>query len=323
MWPQPMKTMKTPLTLITCCAAAVSTLDAGVEAPVSVPPAVASAGGFDSVRRPITNPTLFDLAIPRTQVRPIFIYQSMPDRISSALGKLNLGGDFSVVALQFEYALNERFSIVAMKDGWIDFNPDATLAESHGLADLAAGVKYAFILDPAQQFALSGSVTVELPTGDDDAWQGNGDGALGINISTVKLSGPWQFAGALGVNIPFDSGEESTTGFLSAHAGYNLTERLYALAEVNWYHVFSSGNGSANFTKHVGGAVPAVVGFEGGDLVNFGAANPEKNIVTAALGLRYKLTDRADVGVAYQVPLTDDEDNLMKSRVTVDLVFTF
>lgn len=28
--------------------------------------------------RPITNPTLFDLAVPRTQLHPIFIYNSIP-----------------------------------------------------------------------------------------------------------------------------------------------------------------------------------------------------------------------------------------------------
>ena len=303
----------------TLCAAVLTT--AAFAGPAAIIPP--SQGGFDDVRRPITNPTLFDLAIPRTQVRPVFIHQKMPNQINSSLGKLNLGGDFNVYALQFEYALNERFSIVAMKDGYIDYNPDATLSSASGFADIAAGVKYAFILDPANQLAVSGSLTVEFPTGDDDVWQGNGDGAVGINVAAVKISGCWQYAGAVGVHLPLDTDAESTTGFVSAHVGYNVTDKLYALAEVNWYHVISDGDGEKQFNNHVGGAVPAVVGFEGGDLVNFGASNPASDIVTAAVGLRYKIADNADLGVAYEIPLTDEEDGLMESRITVDLVFTF
>ncbi|MBK1854376.1 transporter [Verrucomicrobiaceae bacterium 5K15] len=312
---------KNILTTALGAAALTSGVLAGPDAVTLTPPATES--GFDQVRRPITNPTLFDLAIPRTQVRPIYIHQSMPNSINSSLGKLALGGDFSVYALQFEYALNERFSIVAMKDGYIDFNPDNTLSNASGFADIAAGVKYAFILDPVKQLAVSGSLTVEFPTGDDDVWQGNGDGAVGLNVAAVKLSGSWQFAGAVGVHLPFDTDAESTTGFASAHVGYNVTDRLYALAEMNWYHVISDGNGENQFTDHVGGAVPSVVGFEGGDLVNFGASNPESNIVTAAIGLRYKLADNADLGIAYEIPLTDEEDGLMEDRITVDLVVTF
>lgn len=307
------------LTSALCAATLTTGAMAGSAAAIPAP----AQDGFANVRRPITNPTLFDLAIPRTQVRPVFIHQKMPGRINSSLGKLDLGGDFNVYALQFEYALNDRFSIVAMKDGYIDFNPDATLSRESGFADIAAGVKYALVLDPARQLAVSGSLTVEFPTGDDDVWQGNGDGAVGINVAAVKLSGCWQYAGALGVHLPFDTDAESTTGFASAHLGYNVTEKLYALAEVNWHHVFSSGNGNKQFNSHVGGAVPSVAGFEGGDLVNFGAASPSKDIVTAAIGLRYKLSGSADLGAAYEVPLTDEEDGIMKSRITVDLVFTF
>ncbi|MGB0775527.1 MAG: transporter, partial [Akkermansiaceae bacterium] len=294
---------------------------AGTETALPEPAQV--SGGFENVRRPISNPTLFDLAIPRTQVRPIYLHQNMPNKINSSLGKLDLGGDFTVMALQFEYAVNERFSIVAMKDGYIDFDPSATLSNATGFADLAAGVKYAFILDPANQLAVSGSAVIELPTGDDDVWQGNGDGALSLNVSAVKLTGNWQLAGALGVHLPFDTDDESTTAFASAHVGYSVTDRLYALAELNWYGVLSDADGNANFKKHVGGAVPAVIDFEGGDLVNFGASDPNSNIVTAAVGLRYKLNNRVDLGIAYEFPLTDEEDNLMENRITLDMVVTF
>lgn len=280
--------------------------------------------GFAAARRPISNPTLFDLAVPRTSVHAIYMHQKMPSKIALAGGgSLPLGGDFNVYALQFEYALNDRFSIIATKDGYIDFNPDNTLNKDEGFADIAAGVKYAFILDPVAQLAVSGSLVVELYTGDSDVFQGNGDGAVNLNVAALKLSNDWQFAGALGVQLPLDTDEESTTSFLSAHVGYNITNRLYALAEVNWYHVLSEGNGTANFGPQLGSTVPSAAGFEGGDLINFGTANPAKDIVTAAVGVRYKLCENADLGLAYEIPLTDEEKNLMESRITLDLVLTF
>ncbi len=299
-------------------AAASSTVLAGPVAPVSAP------AGFEAARRPISNPTLFDLALPRTNAHPVYLHQTLPSSVKLANGaNLALGGNLNLYAVQFEYALNDRFSIAAVKGGYVDFNPDNNLNEDEGFADLAAGVKYAFILDPVQQFALSGSLAVELYSGDSSVFQGNGDGAVNLSVAALKLADKWQFAGSVGVHLPFDEDEESVTSFLSAHVGYNVTDKLYALAEVNWFHVISEGDGSANFGPQGGSTVPALAGFEGGDLINLGTANPESDIVTAAIGLRYKICDFADLGVAYEIPLTDEEENLMKSRITVDAVFTF
>ncbi len=82
-----------------------------------------------SVLRP--NPALFDLATP-TNIRPIFIHHLLPDTVNTTAGDLPVGGDVQVYALQAEFALNERFSLVATKDGFIDFNPDATLSRDGG-----------------------------------------------------------------------------------------------------------------------------------------------------------------------------------------------
>ncbi len=286
------------------------------------------AAGFDAARRPISNPTKFDLALPRTSVHPIYMYHRLPSKINTSLAKLDLGGDVNLFALQFEYAFNERLSLVATKDGYVDFNPDNTLDSETGFADLAAGLKYAFVLDPVEQLAVSGSAIIELPTGDEEIFQGNGDGGLDITVSALKLHEKWQFAGALGAYLPFDNDEESTTGFASAHVGYNLTEKWYILGELNWFTVLSRGEGTAAFGNPSAlpdTAVSGIVEFEGGDLFNLGAVNSGKNrdIVTAAVGLRYKICDMADLGVAYELPLTDEENNLMDDRITVDLVLTF
>ena len=292
---------------------------------ITTPAPTSSGDGFAQARRPISNPTLFDLALPTTNLHPIFIYHSLPDQINTRLGPVAVGGDVEVYALQFEIAINDRLSIVATKDGYVDMNPEGvTLSDETGFANLGAGLKYAFILDPASGTALSGTATFELPTGNSDVFQGEGDGAVNLIVSGLKLMDEWQFAAGAGVQIPF-SDEQSTTSFLSAHASYEVNKWFIPLVEINWFHVIESGNGTGNYPDQVGGLVPAVIDFEGGDFFNVGAANSHRNrdLVTAAVGFRSRLTDSIDVGAAYELPLTDEEDSLMESRVTLDLIWKF
>jgi hypothetical protein len=227
-------------------------------------------------------------------------------------------------ALQFEIALNDRLSIVATKDGYVDVNPDSTLSSQSGFANLGAGLKYAFILNPVSKTALSGTATLELPTGNSDVFQGEGDGTLNLILSGLQLVNNWQFAAGTGVQIPF-SDQQSTEGWMSTHVSYEVCSWFIPLAELNWFHVLESGNGTGNYPSQVGGAVPAVIKFEGGDLFNLGAANSHDNrdLVTAAFGFRSRLTDFIDAGVAYEIPLTDKDNSLMEERLTVDLVWKF
>jgi hypothetical protein len=287
---------------------------------------VATADGFAQARRPISNPTLFDLALPGTNIHPIFIYHGLPDHVNTALGKLPVGGDVEVYALQFEIALNDRLSIVATKDGYVDFNADGDgiLSEETGFANLGAGLKYAFILDEASRTALSGTMTFELPTGNSDVFQGEGDGAANLILNGLKLVDDWQFAGSIGAQIPF-SDEQSTMGFISAHASYELCQYFIPLVELNWFHVIDAGDGTGNFPSQVGGLVPAAVEFEGGDVFNLGAVNSTENrdLVTAAVGFRARISDSLNVGAAYEIPLTDEEDSVIDGRVTIDLIWNF
>ena len=296
------------------------TVPSGNKAPIPAP----VSDGFEKARRPISNPTLFDLALPTSNVRPIFLYHSLPDQISAGGGQLPLGGDVQLYALQFEVALNDRTSIVATKDGYVDMNFDNTLEDSSGFANLGGGLKYAFLRDPVSKTALSGSLTFEFPTGNSEVLQGEGKGLANAMVSGLKLVDDWQFAGGVGIQIPF-SDEQSMTSWMSAHVSYEVTPWFIPLVEVNWFHVLDAGDGSGNFGNQAGGAVPAVVQFEGGDLFNLGATNAgdNKNFVSAAVGFRSRITDSITAGAAYEIPLTNEEDSLMQSRVTVDLIWRF
>lgn len=318
-----MKTTTTTLGLL----GLITTLSgAGTIIPDIASPATKSSNnGFGNARRPISNPTLFDLALPTTNLHPIILHHRLPSSVNTTINpNLPLGGDVQLYALQFEIAMNERLSIVATKDGYVDFNPDSTLTKSSGFANLGAGLKYAFLLDPVSQTAISGTMAFELPTGNSDVLQGEGKGSVNMILNGLKLIDDWQFAASAGAQIPF-SNEQSTNGFISTHASYEVCSWFIPLVELNWFHVLDAGNGAGNFSGQVGGAVPGVINFEGGDLFNIGGVNSGRNrdFVTTAFGFRSRLTDAATLGFTYEIPLTEDGDSLMKDRVTLDLVWAF
>lgn len=282
--------------------------------------------GFENARRPISNPTLFDLALPTTNVHAIAMYQHLPDFVDTTVGPLPMGGDVQVYALQFEIALNDRLSIVATKDGYVDINPDTKplWSSQSGFANIGAGIKYAFIYDDPSATAVSGTFTFEFPTGNHDVFQGEGDGAANLIVSGLKLWDDFQLAGGAGLHLPFD-GQMATTSFVSAHASYEVCRWFIPLVEMNWHHVLDAGNGRPNFFSQAGGGVPVVATFEGSDLLNFGASNASQNrdFVTAAIGFRSRLTDHLDAGLAYEIPLTSKEDGVMDDRITLDLLWRF
>ncbi|OYV06771.1 MAG: hypothetical protein CFE26_04460 [Verrucomicrobiales bacterium VVV1] len=289
-------------------------------------PTSSTSDGFANARRPISNPTLFDLALPTTNIHPLIMFHQLPDFVQTTAGLVPMGGDVQVYALQFEIALTDRLSFVANKDGYVDINPDTTplWSDQSGFANLGAGFKYAFILDPASGTALSGTMTFEIPTGNHDVFQGEGNGGVNLILNGLKLVGDWQFAGSAGVQIPF-SDQQATSSFVSAHASYEVCKYFIPLIELNWFHVLDTGDGRPNFFSQAGGAVPVIAQFEGGDLLNFGAGNAfaNRDFVTAAIGFRSRLMDNVDAGVAYEFPLTSEENGIMKDRITVDVVWKF
>lgn len=277
--------------------------------------------------RPITNPTLFDLAVPRTQLHGIFIHNTMPSSVEIAGGGLvPLNGDFQLYAVQFEYAFNDRLSLNATKDGYIVFDPDSTLADHEGFANVALGPKYAWLLKPEQGLASNFQLLYEIPMGNTDVWQGEGDGVFVPSMSTLKLAGNWQFANQFGFKLPVDSDAESTMFYTSAHVSYKVCEWIRPVVEVNWFRVIDEGDGRARFGDQIGGALPSVIAFEGGDLVNWGALNAgdNKDFVTGAVGFRLTPPGKPfNIGFAWETPLTDDQAGLIESRFTVDMVFHF
>ena len=272
--------------------------------------------------RPVSNPVWSDNADVGTSIHPIYMYHQLPDQVSAVPGKVPLGGDVSVFAVQAEIKLADNLSLIAVKDGYIDFNPDNTLTPDEGFADLAAGLKYVFLRQ--EGLTASARVVAELPTGDDEVWQGNGDGVIVPGVVVSRNNGNLQTSGTAGLMAALDDGD-STMSYAAAHLSYAVTEMIVPLVEVNYLHVIDAGDGGKRFNNQADGAVPSIVRFEGNDLINLGASNAEDNpdYVSMAVGARLLLTESLDVGAAYEFMLTDDEESLTKDRVTVDAVVRF
>ena len=94
--------------------------------------------------RPISNPVYSDLPDVGLRVHPIIMLHELPSTLNTELGDVPAGGDVQIYALQFEIPLGDDLSLIAVKDGYVDIDPDATLSKESGMADLAAGLKWVF-----------------------------------------------------------------------------------------------------------------------------------------------------------------------------------
>ncbi|MDO9043562.1 MAG: hypothetical protein Q7U64_14665 [Desulfocapsaceae bacterium] len=294
-------------------------------------PQLGWAGDFDSFSMPVSNPVYNGDARNVTMVRPIMLWQSLPDRIKVNIGgvesELDLGGDVQGAAMQFSYAFNERFSLVAVKDGYINCEPDNTLSDHSGWIDIAAGLQYSFLYEPAQNFIMTGRLVYESTSGNSDVYQRNGDGNLAPSILFIKGFDKLQLSGTVGFVLPFDSDEENTLFYDSWNVGYAVTDWFKPLIELNHFHVLSSGSRNLNGFVQNGGAddlVAAISTFNGCDIINLGGEHSGDNAdqVTMAFGSRFRINKWIDVGAAYEIPLTSDKETLMQERILVDVMFT-
>lgn len=260
---------------------------------------------FDGFIEPVTNPVFFEDPRSRTRLRFLFINQLIPE------GSLLQGGDLQVYGLEATFALTERLSIIAQKDGYIELQSDL-LPNTEGTADIATGLKYVLIRDVENQFIVSTGVQYEWSNGSSDVFQGNGDGVWNVFLSGGKeICCDTHFVAAFGGHFPSDPSAESTSLYYSLHLDHALTDQFYALWEMNGLHYTRSGR-----------AIPGL-DEEGGDLINLGAGNVAGNhILTTAFGFTYKFNPNWETAAAYEFPLTKRND-LLDERLTFTLSYVY
>jgi len=286
-----------------------------------------SKGRYAGFSRPMTMPYLFEHPFVTTDLQAAGIWQELPER--SAFD----GGYVDIVALQIRLAITDRLGFIATRDGFAWFKPDLSLvSHAKGFADMSFGFKYALIDRPDTGFILSSTLRFEPDFGDHDLFQGQGDGVV-----IPGLSMGWNIADgvhlltALGAQLPFDGERNSSYIHYNLHLDYALTPRLAPFIEMSGITYTSDGDGSTTVELSGGAklslsAVQTALStgrFEGGDFANLGSEGVRGNdVITGAVGLRYRATSDLSIGVAYERPVTSRKD-LLKQRVSIMATYEF
>ena len=99
--------------------------------------------------------------------------------------------------------------------------------------------------------------------------------------------------------------------YASGHVDFDVGNyhRFYPLAELN-YTMYTTNGNNPNF------------GSEGRDLINFGGQARGNNMLSAAFGARGKITESAQVGAAFEIPIAGNRD-LFRYRFTMDFVLKY
>lgn len=272
----------------------VPTLPAG-EAPPLVPGVFAEARRpfesdheFDGFVGPLSNPIQTKDPRSLTEARLLFL-NNWGHRGTPVLGT----GSFQVYALQLRVALTERLQLFADKDGIVRLSPQDGRSVT-GLANIAAGFKYALIRDVENQFLATAVVQYEAPTGYANIYQNQGSGNLAAYLVLGKeFWDDWHALVQFGQNTRL---HKSTGGYFltSAHIDRRFG-KFVPFYEANWIYYNQSGT-----------FLPASVGIEGGGLLMLGTAGViGESLVTNAVGFKYNFNPHAELGVAYEFKISD------------------
>lgn len=263
---------------------------------------------FDDFISPMINFVFFEDPRTLTELRPVFASHNVPNAIG--------GGSIQLYAVQFRVALSDRLSLIAVKDGYIDDNVDGAPLSgllASGWADVSIGLKYNVLRDVCSGTLASVGFTYELPIGSNQALQSVADGEFHFFATGGQRlwDGNAHLMSAFGWRVPVDGALQSESVHWSNHFDVRLTDKVYLLTEVAWWHwTDAAENGLA-------------LGVAGQDLFNFPANNVSGNdLVTQNVGMKYKPNRCFEAGIAYEFPVTGFQD-VIDDRVQVDLIFRY
>jgi hypothetical protein len=270
---------------------------------------------LDNTISPVANPIFFEDPRITSEVRPIYMYHFLPTTIDYYGGKAALGGQVQVMAVQLRYAVNDRLAIISTKDGYIEFQPDHTLAHHYGFADVAAGLKYALISDPDAQLIVTPGFTIILPTGSTDVYQGYGGAEWNIFLSAEKGFNNFHITGNAGFRLPDNFAEQTAQLHYSLQLDYYANQYFIPFFAANGYTILSDGN------RNLIQGVP--LNTELYDLINSGSTEARGTTqFTVGGGVRSRLVKNVDVGVSYEAGVVDPV-GIFDSRITADVIWRF
>ena len=286
---------------------------------------------FDGFMSPVSNPVNFEDPRSTTEVRPLYVYHKISSDFARNIGGPGVdvdGGDAHVVAVQARLAITDRLAFIATKDGYVWLRPKNVLENTDGWANIALGGKYTFFRDPDNLLLATIGLRYEIPSGNQDVFQGFADGVFNPFLSGAwgveNLAGLGDFhvLGYIGTRLPVNGGDTSFFD-LSVHADWGLElpwgdDRIHPLVELNWVQGLDGGKRFNTLDQ------------EGFDFFNLGSRGAGgEGVVTMAVGARYRIFDDLgeilgrtvglDIGAAWEAPVTSRQD-LFGWRVTTDMI---
>lgn len=283
-------------------------------------------GRFEGFHKPIVAFALFEDPFITTAISPYYAWHEFPGRSAFQ------GGEIHDVSLQVRLAVTDRLAFIATKDGYAWNRPDNPLLDdTQGWLNLAAGFKYAAYVDEERRVIVTPALRFEVPSGSRDTFQGHSNGMVLPSVSGAWGRGPLHLIAGLGMQIPFDQGEQSTSLFYHLYADYALGRWFAPFAQLSGLTWVTSGDGSIPVRLKNGaelplGTVQDVLGtgrFEGADLMNLGSEGVSGlDLWTWALGGHVPLTERLTFSVAYERPFSHHK-GIFKQRVTTGLTIEY
>jgi len=292
---------------------------------------------------PMSMPYLFEDPYIATDINFVGIYHNFPsDSIMD-------GGEAGVIAVQARLALTDRLAFIATKDGYLINRPDnSALDNEEGFMDITVGFKYAVIDDRESGLIVTPSLRYEIPLGNDEIFQGFGDGVL-IPAVTVGY-GPEDIhlIAGLGAQIAMDGDANSSSFFYNLHLDQAFevdfipgSKFIVPFIELNGTSYVASGDGGNNIQTDLGNlSLTPVQNLlhtpgngvmnptrhrrgEGIDVANLGSQGMSgETIITMAWGARIPFDNGISTGVSYERVLSQRQD-LFEQRWTWMVDYTF
>lgn len=257
---------------------------------------------FDDFVSPLSNPFFFEDPRSLTEVRGIFIENSLPSEIT--------GGDFQLYAAQLRGRVTDRWSIIAPRLGVFQVN-QASGDTPNGFLSAPVGFKYNFLRDPQRQLIASCGLTYFIK-GSGDAMSNFGDGDYHLFLSGgAQIFDRGHWVSGTGFRLPGDRNWGTQLWYWSNQWDYEIRDGLYLLSGINWFHWMS--NSGINSGTPVTGL----------DIVNIPAQGVAgDDVVTGVAGVKLKPSRHLEIGTGFEFPLTNRTD-ILRNRLYVDFIFRY
>lgn len=258
---------------------------------------------FDRFISPLSNPFFFEDPRSLTEVRGIFLDNSLPNQVGN--------GDAQVWAAQVRGRVSDRVSVIVPRLGYLQVNQGGGGGAPTGYLSTPIGIKYNAVRDVDRQLLVSAGLTYFIP-GSEAAFSNWGDGDFHLFLTAGKEIFEWgHWLSATGFRLPADTNWGTQFWYWSNQWDYELPGHIYPLFGINWFHWMRSAG------VDTGSNVTAL------DIINIpvvGVAG--KDVVSAVAGVKWKPNSHVEVGTGFEFPLTTRTD-ILHNRLYADLILRY